>query len=57
MKLYYIGHKKSEKINAYLAVTNDRNKAEKLLDSIKGAEIIVEREYDENGNLVKEGEV
>lgn len=53
MKLYYVGHKKSEKINSYLAVSNDRKEAESLMKEIKGASCIVEVEYDAKGNVVK----
>lgn len=45
MKLYYVGHKKSLKLNSWLAVTNDQEKAEKLLGEISKATVIHEVTY------------
>lgn len=53
MTLYYIGHAKSEKINAYLAVTDNEETAKELLESIEGATCIVKRQYDDKGQPVK----
>ena len=44
--IYFVGNKSSEKRNSWLAMTADKEAANKLLSTIKGATCVVEKKVD-----------
>lgn len=50
--LYYVGHKASAKSNSWLAVTNDKEEAVNLSESLAGASVVVEKQYDYRWRLI-----